>query len=93
MNNDDGSIFQGLAICWGLNVAEVILGFLMLRITFGVAMIVGVGIVQLIYVLPFYFSFRKQGKTATAKGLVIAASITALLNATCWGVVLHNFRL
>jgi len=91
MNTDEGQIALGLLLCWGLNIGEVIFGFLMLMVpVLGFALIGGIGIVQLIYVLPFYFSFKKQGKTDTAKGLVIAASMTALLNAACWGAVLGN---
>jgi hypothetical protein len=32
-------------------------------------------------------SFRKSGKSETAKGILIAATITFLLNAGCWGLV------
>lgn len=88
MSNDEGSLALGLLICWSLNIGEVIIGVLTVMMPYlGIALIGGVGIIQLIYVLPFYFWFRKQGKTETAKGLVIAASITALLNATCWGLL------
>ena len=91
MNDDEGSILWGLFICWGLNIGEIFFGFLALNIvSLGVAMIGGIGIIQLIYVLPLYFSFKKQGKTETGTGLIIAASITALLNATCWGMFLGH---
>jgi len=91
MNTDEGQVIWGLLLCWGLNIGEVVIGFFaLMMLPLGVALIGGTGIIQLIYVLPLYFSFKKQGKTNTAKGLVIAASITALLNATCWGLVLGN---
>ena len=91
MNDDEGSIILGLLICWGLNIGEIFIGSLPLNIhSLGVAMIGGIGIIQLIYVLPLYFSFKKQGQTETGKGLIIAASITALLNATCWGLLLGH---
>ncbi|HEY1939319.1 MAG TPA: hypothetical protein VGJ33_15415 [Candidatus Angelobacter sp.] len=87
MSDDEGRIILGLLLCWGLNVAEIFVGILMLNsLIVGVAMIGGVGVLQLVYVLPLYFWFKKQGKTDTAKGMVIAASITALLNAACWGM-------
>ena len=87
MSNDEGNIGWGLLLCWGVNIGEIVVGFLTLVVLpLGAALIGGIGIIQLIYVIPLYFSFRKKGKTETAKGLVIAASITALLNATCWGV-------
>ena len=91
MSDDEGSIGLGLLLCWGSNIGEVIMGGFTVMVPYvGIPLVGGVGIIQLIYVLPLYFSFRKEGKTATAKGLVIAASITALLNATCWGVVLSK---
>lgn len=91
MSNDEGRISYGLLLCWVLNTAEIFSGFFLLSAAFlGVALIGGIGIIQLIYVLPFYFSFKKQGKSETAKGIVIAASITALLNATCWGVAMGH---
>lgn len=91
MNTNEGEIAWGLLLCWGLNMGEVVIGLLMLNVlVLPFVLIGGIGIIQLVYVLPFYFSFKKQGKTNTAKGLVIAASITALLNATCWGFILGN---
>ena len=91
MNDDEGSIIWGLLICWGLNIGEIFLGFLALdTLSLGVAMIGGVGVIQLIYVLPLYFSFKKHDKTETGKGLIIAASITAFLNATCWGMFMGH---
>jgi hypothetical protein len=47
----------------------------------------GAGIIQLIYVVPLYFYFKKKGRTETARGLVIAASLVILINAACWGLV------
>ena len=88
---DEGEISDGLLLCWGLNFAEVVLGFFLINGTnFGITMIAGVGIIQLIYVLPFYILFVKQGKNNSAKGLVIAAAVTALLNATCSGLFKGN---
>lgn len=43
------------------------------------------GIVQLFYIIPLYTYFRRKGKTETAKGLLIAASLVILVNGLCWG--------
>ena len=94
-SSDQGSVVYGLLICWGLNTLQIVTGFITLgagaaferaALVIVIASIGAVGLVQLVYVLPLYFQFRKKGKPDTAKGLVIAASITALLNATCWGL-------
>lgn len=46
----------------------------------------GAGLVQLVYVVPLYLRLREKGRTETAKGLVIAASLIILINASCWGL-------
>ena len=98
-NEDEGSIIWGLVICLGLNILTILIGFLAFgaglggnsnSLSVGVVLIGGIGLFQLLYVLPLYFSFKKQGKAETGKGLIIAASITALLNATCWGMFLGH---
>ncbi len=92
VNNDEGTVIFGLVLCWGLNIATLVLSIVLggsassLGVLF--VLIGGIGVIQLVYVIPLYICFKKDGKTDTAKGLVIAASITALLNATCWGVVI-----
>jgi hypothetical protein len=47
----------------------------------------GIGITQLIYVVPAVIYFRRNGKPLIAKGVIIGASITFLLNAACFGVL------
>ena len=44
-------------------------------------MALGVGLLQLLYVIPLWRSLKTNGKTQTIKGVGIAACITALLNA------------
>jgi hypothetical protein len=43
-----------------------------------------IGVVQLVWQLPVILLLRRKGHKSVALGVVIAASITALLNATCW---------
>lgn len=96
MSNDRGHIVYGLTLCWGLNLLEVFIGFFTLSMGFGgegtgivavYGLVGGIGLFQLLYVLPIYFVLRKENRTDTIKGVIIAASITALLNATCWGMI------
>jgi hypothetical protein len=47
----------------------------------------GIGITQLIYVIPGIVYFRRHGRPLIAKGIIIGASITFLLNAACFGVL------
>ena len=80
-----GSAAKGLAICWGCNILQLIVGW-MLFFSPPAAMVVfgGIGLVQLAYVIPFCRHFKSKGQTNVVNGLIIAASITALLNAGCW---------
>jgi hypothetical protein len=47
----------------------------------------GVGLSQLLYVLPAIFIFRSKGRPGIVKGIIIAAAITFLLNAACFGFI------
>ena len=46
----------------------------------------GVGITQLVYIIPMALRLKKFGEYKTVQGLVIGASITFLLCATCFGL-------
>ena len=61
-----------------------------MMIGIGFLILLGIGIVQLAWILPLYFSLRNRGETETAKGLLIGAGITFLLNAGCRGVVMTS---
>jgi hypothetical protein len=88
-----GSLSAGLFLCWGLNIAEIAIGFLLLNqgsLTGTLALVGGIGGVEWLYVVPLYILFNNQEKTNTAKGLIIAAGITALLNGLCWSPILFD---
>jgi hypothetical protein len=86
MSENQGSILKGLGICWGLNLVQFgfsVTGLIvppLLLLSFTLA---GFGLIQLAYVVPTYISFKRRGQVMTARGLVIAASVTALLNTAC----------
>ena len=46
-----------------------------------------IGAVQLIWQLPAIWLLRRKGHRSLALGVILAASVTALLNATCWGLM------
>ncbi len=91
------TITRGLAICWCLNVLAFLLGLVLLVTAQGAFASVGflltsvIGVGQFLYVLPLYYS-KKTHEPLTAEGISIAASITALLNASCAGIVFVLFR-
>ncbi|MVP01705.1 hypothetical protein [Paenibacillus lutrae] len=51
----------------------------------------GIGIVQLVYVIPLLIISHVKGKTGVFQGILIAAGITFLINAACFGYVYINF--
>ena len=94
------SASSGMAIGFILNVAMLLLlmlaGLRLLSLAPELSDILfsalsAVGVAQLLYMAPLYLYFRKTGRNETAKGLIIIASITALVNAACWGLV-YNMR-
>lgn len=89
-----GRVSSGIALGIGLNVLQALLVFFVAAKAGGnmdrfvTALLIGwggAGVVQLAYVVPLYLRLRKKDRTETAKGLVIAASLVILINASCWG--------
>jgi hypothetical protein len=44
------------------------------------------GLTQLVYQIPASIHFRKRGEPDTVKGIMVAAAVSFLLNAACWGL-------
>ncbi|MEG4632070.1 hypothetical protein QUB56_21170 [Microcoleus sp. AR_TQ3_B6] len=95
--NERMGIVSGIFLLIGLHIAAVILGIIILLIHFYIVgqdnyltllllgiFFGGVGIVQLIYVIPAIIFLRRRGEFALLKGLIIGAVVTALLNGGCW---------
>lgn len=88
-----GSIWQGLLLCWGMNFVQVWVGCTVAwataegpggsdtlqSVAFAIAL--GVGLLQLLYVIPLCRALKTKDKTQTIKGVWIAACVTGLLNA------------
>ena len=56
------------------------------------AMLVLIGLLQVLYVVPIWVWQKSQGNMATVQGLLIMAGITFLLNAACFGIVMVSLR-
>ena len=86
MTDEKGNLGLGLVICWGCNIAHLALGWFFIFALPPVGMVVfgAIGVVQLAYVIPVALYLDNKGQTDMMKGLIIAASITALLNVGCW---------
>jgi uncharacterized membrane protein len=95
--NERMGIVSGIFLLIGLHIAAVILGIIILLIHFYLvgqdnyltlllfgSFFAGLGIVQLIYVIPAIIVLRRRRELALLKGLIIGAVVTALLNGGCW---------
>jgi len=85
MNDGRGSVAAGMAICWLLNVTQLGIGWLLLAADVRMlpayyVFIWGIGVVQVGYVVPIWRLLRRKGKPRTAKGVLLAAGLTALMN-------------
>jgi hypothetical protein len=47
--------------------------------------VLGIGISQLVYVIPVAIWAKRRGMKGFVSGVVIGAAITFLLNGACWG--------
>lgn len=96
---DRGSLFGGIALGFLANIGSCIASALLgtvfmsgaepLSVPF-FAVPFGIGLAQLLWIIPLYRSRRRRGATETAKGLIVAGAITFLLNAACWGLIVAN---
>jgi len=98
MDDGKGSVLAGMAICWLLNVAQLGVGWLLLvadvRMLPGYYVLVGaIGLVQVGYVVPLWRLLRRKGKPRTAKGMLLAAALTALMNLVTFWIVFTMPRL
>jgi hypothetical protein len=89
---NEGSVWQGLLLCWGINYMLTFSGCYVVWfeaerpggsnavIHAASVLTFSIGLLQLLYVIPVCRAMNKNGKIRTLKGVIIAASITALLN-------------
>jgi hypothetical protein len=94
--NEIKGIVSGIFLLMGLHLAALILASILVRIFISIGGIsdyiaiflglglAGIGIAQLIYVVPAIIVLRRRREFALVKGLIIGAIITALLNGGCW---------
>ncbi|MEG4320985.1 MULTISPECIES: hypothetical protein [unclassified Microcoleus] len=95
-NDEIKGIFLGILLLIGLHVAAFILGSIIGYVSVAIGgigssiasflllSIFGIGLVQIIYVIPAIIILSRQRQFAVMKGVIIGAVITALLNGGCW---------
>jgi hypothetical protein len=85
MDQGRGSLGAGMASCWRLNGAHLGVGWLLLvadvRMLPAYYVLVGAGgLVQVGYVVLIWRLLQRRGKRRTARGVLIAATLSAIVN-------------
>lgn len=97
--NEIGSIFLGILLLVGMHGAVFLLAGLILVIISLVPTPIssnylwiplvlyptaGIGLFQVLYVVPVCLLLKRRGRFGLMKGVIIGAVLTALLNGGCW---------
>jgi hypothetical protein len=72
----------GIIFLLGYIIGSILGGYTIFGVWIGGSL--GFFLIQLLYVIPLVLRFKRQGKTARMKGVIIGAVITALLNGACF---------
>jgi hypothetical protein len=70
-----------------MTLAGLLLCAMLMVVYVGAFLLVGIGLVQAAWVIPAYRYFRARGEPETGKGILIVAGLVAMLNTTCWGLL------
>ena len=79
-------IWRGVGLAFLMHLFQVPFAF----VTSFISLII-VGISQLVYIIPAIIFYWRDGRRGVVKGLIIAAAITFLLNATCTAIIFSTF--
>jgi hypothetical protein len=81
-------IWRGIGLALLLHLIQIPLAAVTVFIS-----LIFLGLSQLLYIVPAIFIYRNKGRPGVVKGLIIAAAITFLLNATCTALVFSNLNI
>ena len=89
-----GSVALGVGLTLALHLLQLPLAFVLALIYPGLAFfsVIFIGVSQCAYIIPALIYFNRRGESETVKGMIITASITFLLNATCTAIVFGSLR-
>lgn len=96
--NDLGQIFSGIWLVTGMNIVVFILSGIVSSIvnnnvgTVYLYAMLGIGITQLLYVIPLVIRLKRQQKWGLMKGVIIGAVLTVLFNVILLIWVVYNFQ-
>lgn len=84
---DSVGILRGILVAFLLNM----MAFLTFASLFPL-LIPAIGIIQILYILPYIYRLKKYGESAIIKGAIIGAAIVAAINICGWLVLLIGYR-
>ena len=92
---DEGHLVWGMLVGWLLNLVHFGIAYLLFvygEQTLPTAFVLGgaIGLLQIGYIAPIWFVLRRRGRRRMAKGLLIAALVTALINAGFIAMIYFN---
>lgn len=90
--NEFKDTFSGVLILLWLHIAVItvlavttyFLSFINILVQLFFFAVLGIGLFQLLYVIPVVIWLNRKRKWGLMKGVIIGAVITALLNGACW---------
>lgn len=85
--SQQGEIWRGVGLALLLHLIQIPLAVA----TYFFSLIF-IGVSQSLYIVPAIVVYHRKGRPHVVKGLIIAAAITFLLNATCSVLVLGNLN-
>ena len=80
-----GSLIKGIAVGIALTIAGVAASFMVFSLV-----LIGIGVLQVVWILPGCLYYGRRGESETVKGILIAAGLCFLLNATCWTIIMSG---
>lgn len=81
---DKGSLGKGLLIAGGVNIVALGISAVTIMVGIGIVLLMGFGLLQFLWLLPFYLNYRRKGEGDTCKGILLGGGLTVLLSAACW---------
>lgn len=97
-------IVLGIGLSFFMNIAFVLICIILISIGSAISaignftaflsfLIIGIGLSQLLYVIPTVINLKRKQKWGVMKGVIIGASITALLSGGCflWVIFVFHF--
>jgi hypothetical protein len=79
-------VVLNIVVVWAGSLASSLLP--PIRLDISLYGLIFIGATQLIWQLPMILILRRKHHKGLALGVILAVSITALLNATCWGLMM-----